>query len=167
MANSLDVRLPSEERGRWWFARSLACVLPRLDLMGYTLEAARQYYLAAVQGSIETSSMDGDEPPCDVMGFEEFCQFACRRPLAGLDQTVDLDNNEAIARNFGFEQGELKRLLFVIDRDFFWSEPSYLSATTCFLNPYSMLQVFGRIRKTRVLKCSGSSDRSSSRDGLI
>lgn len=61
------------------FARTLSRVLPRLNLLGFTLEAARSEYQALVAEAEEISNdIDIEESKKEYLTFEEFCNLACR-----------------------------------------------------------------------------------------
>ena len=67
------------------FSRTLSRVLPRLNLLGFTLEAARAEYQAVVAEAEEISrEIDLEESGKEFLTFEEFCNLACRYPLREL-----------------------------------------------------------------------------------
>ncbi|NCM89694.1 hypothetical protein FP736_19310, partial [Vibrio parahaemolyticus] len=73
------------------FARTLSRVLPRLNLLGFTLKTARAEYQALVAEAEEISN-DIEELKKEFLTFEEFCDLACRYPLIDLkDDYVDYD----------------------------------------------------------------------------
>src|SRR4051794_10935755 len=53
------------------FARPLRDVVPRIELLGFTLEAAKAEYLGAVEAQREERVDDGDDEsdPSDLMSF--------------------------------------------------------------------------------------------------
>ena len=124
------------------FVRPLAKILPRLDLLGYSLQAARAEYDGMISDEVGTDE-DNGEPSHDYMSFDEFCTYACRRPLRSLSQIVDHEDEEVHKRAFPDDGNYLARLPFNHNSGFFWSEASYFGSTTCILSAYSMLQVFG------------------------
>ena len=142
-----------EELGRYeaCFVRALRRVLPRLDLLGQTVEAARSEYEAVVGEALEYSST-GDEDkirePSDLMSFEEFCDFCNRFKIADLDSTYIegvTDERDRIARGrFDALAEELTRIPHSFDRQLYWSERSFFGSAVCILSAYSMLQIFGR-----------------------
>ena len=125
--------------------RTLARILPRLDLMGYTLDAARAEYNALVRDQSEIAEeVDGDAP--SVMTFDEFCAFAGRYRLADLDDTyVDHGpgRDSIVKGRFSTDDAEMDRLPTSYD-SLYWSEKSYFASRVVILSPYSMLQVFGQ-----------------------
>ena len=77
------------------FARKLGRMLSRLELLGHTLDAARNEYEAVVNEAMETSSyIDEGEAP-SFLNFDEFCALACRYPLGDLkSEYIEYDNPE-------------------------------------------------------------------------
>lgn len=131
------------------FARTLYRVLPRLNLLGFTLDSARAEYQELLAEAEEISNEIGiEESKKEYLTFEEFCDLACRYPLADLKNTYieyDTPNRKKIA------QGRLATDIDLFDRipwsensDHYWSEPSFLSARICILSAESMLQVFAQ-----------------------
>ncbi|RQS11571.1 hypothetical protein DIE06_27625 [Burkholderia sp. Bp8998] len=133
-------------------ARTLARVLPRLDLLGHTIESARAEYDAILAEQREFADEDS-LGTFDLMSFDEFCELACRYPLADLDETqIDFDHpdRDTISKGrFLAVADEIKRLPPAYDMELFWSEKSYFEAKFCRLSAYSMLQVFGLSEQNR------------------
>lgn len=125
--------------------RTLARILPRLDLMGWTLDSARAEYGALVDDQSEI----GEEivhNTSAVMTFDEFCAFVGRFRLADLDDTYIATGDERdliIKGRFRADKAEIDRLPMPYD-SLYWSEKSYFASRVVLLSPYSMLQVFGR-----------------------
>ncbi len=131
------------------FVRPLARVLPRLNLLGHTLDAARREYDELVRQVIEAREDDEDGqslPP--LFTFDEFCAFACRHPLSSLDNKyIEFEerNRDAISKGrFLADQAEIARMPILDSSDMYWSELSYFGSVVCILSPYSMLQVLGQ-----------------------
>ena len=142
-----------EELGRYeaCFVRPLRRVLPRLDLLGHTVEAARSEYEAVVGEALEYSSTGDDDTAREASGFmsfEEFCHFCNRFKIADLDSTYIegmTDERDRVARGrFDAMAEELSRIPHGFDRQLYWSERSFFGSAVCILSAYSMLQVFGR-----------------------
>ncbi len=79
------------------FSRKLKDIVSRLDLLGFTLERARQEYLSAVELCREEERDYDDRDkvtPQDIMNFEEFCAFVAAYPIEALDDTYDSKKNE-------------------------------------------------------------------------
>jgi hypothetical protein len=131
------------------FSRPLSRVLPRLNLLGCTLEAARAEYLTVVAEAEEISKeLDVEGSVKEYLTFEEFCNLACRYPLRQLKSDyIEYDTPD---------RDRLSQGRFAVDVDLFdripecgithmyWSEASYLSARVCILSAESMLQVFAK-----------------------
>lgn len=134
------------------FVRPLWRVLPRLDLLGFTVESAHREYEAVVAEQVEQSSWDHREEKTaeDYMSFDEFCTLCDRFKISELDDTYidrpDLDESNRVAKGrFGELTAELERIpADTLDRPLFWSERSFFGASVRILSAYSMLQVFGR-----------------------
>ncbi|OSI68617.1 HEPN/Toprim-associated domain-containing protein [Bradyrhizobium canariense] len=131
------------------FARPLNRVLPRLQLLGYTLEHARAEYESLVDSTMETTDDDlpDEAEAASILTFEEFCSLACRYPLATLaSDYIDFDTPDraAIAQGrLANDQDDIRRLPWGGSSNSYWSEASYLSDKLCILSAPAMLQVFG------------------------
>lgn len=129
------------------FARILSRVLPRLNLLGFTLEVARTEYQALVAEAEEISNdIDMEESKKEYLTFEEFCNLACRYPLSDLKSDYiqyDRPDQEIISQGrFAADIDLFDRIPWTENSDFYWSEASFLSAKVCILSAESMLQVF-------------------------
>jgi hypothetical protein len=67
-------------------------VLPRLELLGFTIERAKLEYMSAVEALSEEMREDGDEDgdadeAPNLMSFEELCAFVAAHPVENLDDT--------------------------------------------------------------------------------
>lgn len=129
------------------FARTLSRILPRLELLGVTLEAARAEYQAAVAEAEEISSDIGlEEEKKEYLTFEEFCNLACRHPLGDLKSDYiehETPERDKIAQGrFAADIEKFDRIPWTDNSHFYWSESSFLSARVCILSAESMLQVF-------------------------
>jgi hypothetical protein len=130
------------------FVRPLPRVLPRLNLLGFTLDAARAEYEELVRQELELrDGQDQEEDAPVLLSFDEYCIFVCQHPLSSLDDTYiefDSDNRYELAKGrFGPMENVTSRIPKVGYSNSYWSEQSYFSSVACILNPYSMLQVFG------------------------
>lgn len=129
------------------FLRQLSRVVPRLNLLGHTLDGARAEYQNLVE---EANSVLDEIAPSgekkDWLTFEEFCALANIYPLTSLaTEYVDFDTEDraAVAQGrFAAHAQEFARLPWTEAHDSYWSESSYLSAKICILSAESMLQVF-------------------------
>jgi hypothetical protein len=67
------------------FARTLYRVVPRLEILGFTLETARAEYQALVLEAIEMAGyIESDGPKNGYLTFEEYCDLACHFPISEL-----------------------------------------------------------------------------------
>jgi hypothetical protein len=127
------------------FVRSLSRVIPRISLLGHTLDGARAEYLAVLNDAAEISD-DNDKSEPAPLTFEEFCSLACLFPLSSLaSEYIDFDTEERakIAQGRFSAHAELfDRIPWTENSDMYWSESSYLAAKMCILSPPSMLQIF-------------------------
>jgi hypothetical protein len=74
-------------------------VLPRLALLGSSIETARVEYEAIVAEALEMGSYsDPPEPKPDLLSFEEYCALACRYPLSTLTGGFVTEDEEAKGR---------------------------------------------------------------------
>lgn len=129
------------------FARTLSRILPRLEILGFTFEAARAEYQAVVAEAVEMSSYSEiEEPKTEYLTFEEFCNLACRYPLGDLKSgyiEYETLNRDIISQGrFADDIDVFKRIPWTDNSDSYWSETSFLSARVCILSAESMLQVF-------------------------
>lgn len=126
------------------FVRPLARAIPRLFVLGHTLESARAEYEAVVA---ETASIsEPDEADAEFLTFDEFCTLANLYPLASLaDEYIDYhtEDRAGIAQGrFAAHAASFARLPWTENSDSYWSEASFLSAKICILSAPSMLQIF-------------------------
>ena len=129
------------------FARKLCRILPRLDILGFTLEAARAEYQTAVAEAEELSIYNElEESKKEYLTFEEFCDLACRYPLGDLKSDYieyETQDRDIIAQGrFATDINVFERIPWTENSDSYWSEASFLSARVCILSAESMLQVF-------------------------
>lgn len=129
------------------FARTLSRILPRLEILGFTLEAARAEYQAAVAEAEEISSYGGLEESKKIyLTFEEFCNLACRYPLGDLKSDYieyETPDRDIISQGrFAADIDVFERIPWTENSDSYWSEASFLSARVCILSAESMLQIF-------------------------
>ncbi len=131
------------------FARTLSRVLPRLNLLGFTLEAARAEYQAQVAEAEEISNdIDIEESKKDYLTFEEFCNLVCRYPLVDLKSDYveyDTPDRDIVSQGrFAADIDVFDRIPWSENSELYWSEASYLSERVCILSAESMLQVFAQ-----------------------
>src|SRR5690554_1907293 len=137
------------ERAEETFVRALCRVIPRLNILGCTLDAARAEYNSLIAEAEEISSeIDAAESKEEYLTFEEFCQLACRYPLTSLTNDYieyDTPDRDTISQGRLAADIELfNRIPWPGGSDLYWSEASYLSSRVCILSAESMLQVFAQ-----------------------
>ncbi len=129
------------------FIRPLRRVLPRLELTGYTINAAREEYEIVVGEAQELESEYASVPAKGFMSFDEFCEFCGRFSLGELDDTyIDFGDTNRSQKS----QGRFAAMTEAMQRipngppQMYWSERSFFGASVTILSSYSMLQVFGQ-----------------------
>jgi hypothetical protein len=125
--------------------RRLKDVVPRLELLGFTLDTAKAQYLDAVavcREEREDLDEEGAESPRDLMTFEEFCAFATAHPVQSLDDTfIDSLNEKQIRGRFSDERVTCRIPSSVLDSWSAYSERSYFGSLISVLHPYALLRV--------------------------
>ncbi|MFH1026993.1 MAG: HEPN/Toprim-associated domain-containing protein [Pseudomonadota bacterium] len=129
------------------FARTLSRILPRLEILGCTLEAACAEYQAVVAEAVEMASYNElEESKTEYLTFEEYCNLACRYPLGDLKSDYieyETPDREMLSQGrFAADIDVFKRIPMDNNSNFYWSETSFLSEIICILSAESMLQVF-------------------------
>ncbi|WP_251978728.1 HEPN/Toprim-associated domain-containing protein [Salinicola avicenniae] len=135
------------EESELTFLRPLSRVVPRLNLLGHTLDRARTEYQSIIEEANSILDMvDPSEEEKDWLTFEDFCSLANIYPLTSLaTDHVDFDTEDRakVAQGrFAAHAQKFSRLPWTGSYDSYWSESSYLSAKICILSAESMLQVF-------------------------
>lgn len=134
----------------WAFARKLKHVVPRLQLLGFTIDLAREAYSNwIVDWKEERESLQNDDNPLipEPLSFDEFCAFATRQSILDLDDTFLSGDEEW--RDLRKPKGRFASDMAIIERipigfdhdDMAWSERSYFGSRVNILHPYLMLQV--------------------------
>ncbi|MBL4602918.1 MAG: hypothetical protein JKY84_09235 [Emcibacteraceae bacterium] len=129
------------------FARTLSRILPRLEILGFTLETARAEYQTLVAEADDSSSYsEQEEPKKECLTFEEFCNLACRYPLDDLKSDYieyETPDRDIISQGrFAADIDVFERIPWTENSDLYWSEASFLSTRNCILSAESMLQIF-------------------------
>lgn len=132
------------------FIRPLRTVLPRLELLGHTLAAAKVDYerVAAVcvedRRSLREEGL-GEELPLELMSFGEFKEFVTRDAITDLDDSYAPDvSDEGEWRTKGrFADNAVSgrvpsTLAYDVDG---YSERSYFGSLIGFLHPYNVLRL--------------------------
>lgn len=132
------------------FIRPLRRVLPRLELVGHTIDTARAEYNLVVSEAEETASEYAPIPPKGFMSFDDFCEFCGRFSINELDETYieyeDTDRDLKAQGRFAAMTEEMQRIPNGPPQ-MYWSERSFFGASVTVLSPYSMLQVFGQSQR--------------------
>ncbi len=132
------------------FVRKLKHVVPRLELLGFTLDRARSVYDHwAVQWKEEREAIaDADDPAIPgPLSFDEFCAFANRQPITELDDTFLHDDDPGTNRTkpqgrFVRDEPTINRIPRCFDHEYsWWSERSYFGNCINILDPYLMLRI--------------------------
>lgn len=123
------------------FARPLSRVLPRLHLLGFTIETARAEYEAVIAEAQEIASYRTPPEEPNLLTFDEYCSLACRYPLSTLKDEAEFDDDERAKGKLASDD-DFQRLPWTESSDMFWSETSYFGAKVAILSASSMLQVF-------------------------
>jgi hypothetical protein len=130
------------------FCRPLREVVPRVELLGYSLENIKNVYQACSENWREehtylTDDQNG-ETTLSLMNFEEFYAFATAYPLHELDnQFVASLDPEQVRGRFANEL-EKQRIPYFSPHDIqAYSERSYFWALLGFLHPYAVLRLLG------------------------
>ena len=132
------------------FAKNLSGLVPRLELLGFTLEQVEVEYSRAVQEHVEEADSVGEESARlspRLMTFPEFCGFVARHPIGELDDTyVEGMTEDAKRRVKGrfFEEVLEQRIPRGWDCESGYSERSYFASLMMFLHPYSILRVLAK-----------------------
>jgi len=149
--NDDDEGLAAMEMG---FARPLAQVLPRLELLGFTIHSVKNEYDQAIESweEMRRTVLEGREPLPPVMPFSEFLTFLKAHPLADLsDEFVnDLEKSKVEGR-FG-QLPDVSRLPgYQRYGSHAYSELSYFGGLIGLLHPYSLLRLLGEVERNRTI----------------
>lgn len=135
------------------FTRPLKDVVPRLELLGFTMERVqREYDFVAHDWLEEMRSLqdDDDEPTPKLMNFSEFLAFVTAHPLESLDDTFISGTDDAreakMRSRFGgmqFEQIPTYRSYDIHA----YSERSFFGSLVDILHPYSVLRLFAETKR--------------------
>ncbi|NSL53552.1 HEPN/Toprim-associated domain-containing protein [Uliginosibacterium aquaticum] len=131
-------------------SRSLKSVVPRLELLGFTLDATKSAYEALLAEYLEYQNdileMNGANSPAPLP-FTEFIEFLTRHPLESLDSTF--------VEGFGSEDRARIRSRFVSDpahdripqmeQSDGYSESSYFGSLIGFLHPYFVMRMLALV----------------------
>lgn len=128
------------------FARSLADVIPRLELMGFGLGSIEAAYNRAAEASRDYRADldDADvEPPVQTMTFAEFLDFVKAHPINDLDDMfISGFDADARRRSIGrfADNGATERIPHYTPGNNGYSERSHYGNLFHFLHPYAVLR---------------------------
>lgn len=147
---SMDDR---EDASAWEmaFTRPLRSVVPRVEMLGFRLDAVRQAYEAATRqwrqdrlilaDALEATGGQVAEP----MSFDEYMAFVRAHPIGSLSDEAIMDFDETskqrirgrfdASEEVGRIPGDLEGM------DWAYSEKSYFGALIGFLHPYAILRL--------------------------
>jgi hypothetical protein len=122
------------------FRRTLRAVLPRIELLGFTLNQVKRDYEGCIREWQEFRSEDDEDGGLLPIAFGEFCAFATAYPVQALDDEYTDDESRRKGR---FRDDALyKRIPHHWDHDLSgYSERSYFGRLINILSPYAMLRL--------------------------
>jgi hypothetical protein len=133
------------------FCRPLREVVPRIELLGFTLDQVRREYERTAETSREQSlaiADEEDEPAPNLMSFAEFCAFATAYAVQTLDDTfvssVNAGGEAQVKGRFGDTSVTQRLPHFSPYNSHGYSERSYFGSLIGILHPYSVLQVLAQ-----------------------
>lgn len=143
-----DPELAAMEIG---FEKPLRDVVPRLELLGFTLESIRAEYDKIVEETIEQNhdlSDLGVPMPDTFMSFDQFMTFVTQHKISELDDEFiggleEADRAKKIEGRF-YRTGVAEQLpQDSVYAPMSWSEKSYFRGLLDFLHPYSAVRLLG------------------------
>lgn len=129
------------------FTRPLRKVTPRLELLGFTLDAAAREYEQTIEQyrkDQEALAETGEEIKERIWSFAQFCDFVAAHPIDGLDArfvgAVDAEGDRQIKGRFADESLTAGLPTAIYDHQGY-SERSHFGSLINILHPYSILRV--------------------------
>ena len=133
------------------FCKPLKEVVPRIELLGFTLDQVRCEYMSLAEKWCEECQAMADEEEesiPDAMTFEEFCTFATAYPIETLDDTFissfDDEEKVQIRGRFGDMKITIRLPYFSLNDINAYSERSYFAGLIGFMHPYSLLRLLSQ-----------------------
>lgn len=133
----------------WCFVKSLRSVIPRVELLGFTLNHARNEYDLVIEKFLETyfSDPEDKESKPELMTFDEFIDLISKFPLKSLDNTFysSAEDITAMHANSALIKSAVADRLPLLNEGFIYgySETSYFSGLLEFLDPYTIIRLLG------------------------
>jgi hypothetical protein len=141
------------------FCRPLKEIVPRLELIGFTIDSVRMEYLICAEiWKEQYSSMveDEDNTPLYVMTFDEFCLFIKSNPIENMDDkfisSSDHEGREKVRGRFRDSASIPKIPYYSYADDNAYSERSYFGCLISFLHPYSTLRLLSECEPNKKLE---------------
>ena len=126
------------------FCKFLKEVVPRIELLGFTLDQVEREYKRCAESwreDCEAMAHELEEPVPDVMTFTEFCAFASEHSLQSLDHTFHSGDEVKIEGRFD-DMTVTRRLPYFLQSEMMaYSERTYFASLIGFLHPYSILRL--------------------------
>ncbi|MDN3370315.1 MULTISPECIES: HEPN/Toprim-associated domain-containing protein [Ralstonia solanacearum species complex] len=133
------------------FSRSLSSIIPRLEMLGFRLETAREAYEAATWQwredrltLVDALNASAEQVPAP-MSFDEYLAFVCAHPIESLSGEFDADDDRTGQQRFKERFGGDNQLARIPSdsegMSWAYSEKSFFGAVTGFLDPYSTLRL--------------------------
>ncbi|MBW9089844.1 hypothetical protein JNB91_18685 [Rhizobium wenxiniae] len=130
------------------FVRPLSRVVPRLQILGHSLETAKAEYEALAAESADITAMVANGRRPEHLAFEEFCALANHFSLTSLAQKYveyETDDRDIVSQGrFAILAEKFARVPWTENSNSYWSEASYLSSKICILSAASMLSIFAQ-----------------------
>lgn len=137
------------------FVRTLEDVVPRIELLGFTIERVRNEYEFVAREWLENGlslQENADQPTPELMNFDEFRSFVCSYPLAELDNSFisslnEESKNKIVGRFIGIEFERFPCYQsYNINA---YSERDFFMALVNILHPYSLLRLFAEAKANK------------------
>lgn len=130
-------------------SRPLRDVVPRIELLGFTLDRVKREYEGSADAWREEKRAIADyedsEPVIDLMSFKEFLEFSTRHPLCSLDDTFisgsDAERETRVQGRFADDAIKNRLLHFSPYDNHAYSERSYFGNLINVMHPYSILRL--------------------------
>lgn len=130
------------------FVCKLRDVVPRLELLGFTLAMAAADYAALVarRQSMASSEIEDEENDgtADAMSFAEFCAFVAAHPVESLDETFVTgitEEHETIVRGRFTEEVTARLPVDSYGLRDAYSERTYFGSLVGLFHPYTVLRI--------------------------
>lgn len=133
------------------FSRSLREVIPRIELLGFTIEQVQREYESRANSWLEecrSMADEVDDPASGLMTFNEFCLFVSEYPIEVIDDTFISSLEEESEAKL---RGRFNDIALTHRLPYFrpyeaqaYSERSYFAELIGFLHPYSILQLLAQ-----------------------